>query len=206
MGKVDKLCVVISGPSGVGKDQVMNNVLKNNCALTRFVTDTNRKPRDNEIDGVDYHFKTTSEFEKGIANGDYLEFVEYRHGEYKGINKNALVKTVSKTNTVLRIDPSATANIRNIFVERIPVAGQEIADKTISIYIHPGDWSTIEKRYFDRDPLANKETFRVTFEKDQETWKQNQNKYDYVVANLDGMTENTVKIVDTIVRRHQQCN
>ncbi len=54
------LVVVISGPSGVGKDTVIQELKRRNLPLHVVVTATDRKPRPGEVDGVDYHFISTS--------------------------------------------------------------------------------------------------------------------------------------------------
>ena len=66
--------LIISGPTGSGKNSILEGVLErcNNCA--RLVTATTREPREGEVDGVDYHYISKSEFLKAIDNGDIPEY------------------------------------------------------------------------------------------------------------------------------------
>ncbi|KFM24624.1 Trafficking protein particle complex subunit 10 [Auxenochlorella protothecoides] len=67
------LVLVVSGPSGVGKDAVLNTFQKANPDLHFIVTATTRKPRPGEVDGVDYHFVSEAQFETWIKEGQLLE-------------------------------------------------------------------------------------------------------------------------------------
>ena len=71
------LVIVISGPSGSGKSTVIDTLCKADETLQLSVSATTRKPRPREVDGVDYHFLSTSEFEKSIQQDHFLEWAEY---------------------------------------------------------------------------------------------------------------------------------
>lgn len=71
------LMLVFSGPSGVGKDTVLHELL-HQCENTRLsVSATTRSPRPGETDGKDYYFVTREQFQEMIANGEMLEHAEY---------------------------------------------------------------------------------------------------------------------------------
>jgi len=78
--------VVVSGPSGVGKDAVVRRLRALRPELHFVVTATSRAPRPGEEDGVDYFFVSTEEFEKMIADGELIEHAVV-YGQYKGIPK-----------------------------------------------------------------------------------------------------------------------
>src|SRR3989338_10484846 len=64
---------VIAGPSGSGKNAIINEILQRYQRCVRLVTATTRKPRPGDVDGVDYHFLTEQKFERGMARGDIPE-------------------------------------------------------------------------------------------------------------------------------------
>ena len=68
--------IVISGASGVGKGTVLSKVMEQRSDLTFSVSATTRDPRPSETDGVHYYFVTREEFEKMIANHEFLEYDE----------------------------------------------------------------------------------------------------------------------------------
>ena len=73
--------VILSGPSGVGKDTVINAWQARNPSVARVVAYTTRGPRPNEVDGLDYNFVSRTVFEAKAADGDFLEYKEV-HGNY----------------------------------------------------------------------------------------------------------------------------
>jgi guanylate kinase len=77
------LCVVITGPTASGKTTVANRMAEIFPGSARFVTSTSRAPREGEVHGVDYHFLTREEFERGIERDEFLEWEE-NYGNYYG--------------------------------------------------------------------------------------------------------------------------
>lgn len=73
--------LVIIGPSACGKTQIVNQLIEN-YHFKKLVTYTTRPMRIGEINGVDYHFITTSEFEEKIKQNFFLEYVNYNHNYY----------------------------------------------------------------------------------------------------------------------------
>lgn len=81
------MLIVISGPSGCGKDTVVKELMKNNNNLWLSISCTSRQPREKEINGKDYFFLTKEEFEAKIKTNDLLEYAEYA-GNYYGTPKS----------------------------------------------------------------------------------------------------------------------
>ena len=83
MGAQDSKLFVISGPSGAGKGTLVTRVreLRSNLGLT--VSATTRAPRKGEVDGVNYFFLTREEFDRRVANGEFVEWAEV-HGNCYG--------------------------------------------------------------------------------------------------------------------------
>jgi len=98
------LLIVISGPSGVGKDTVIKRLLDLDPNLRYSVSYTTRPPRPGEVDGVNYHFTSRAEFERLIREGAFLEHATYDGNLYgTPIAQLALVRA-SGHDVVLKID------------------------------------------------------------------------------------------------------
>ena len=82
----EPLLIVISGPSGVGKDSVIKLMKERDLPFHFVVTATSRLPRENEENGVDYFFISSKEFTRMIAEDELLEHAIV-YGDYKGIPK-----------------------------------------------------------------------------------------------------------------------
>ncbi|RWW37113.1 hypothetical protein BHE74_00057821, partial [Ensete ventricosum] len=92
--------IVISGPSGVGKGTLINELMKEFPSTYGFsVSHTTRAPRENELDGVHYHFTERSIMEKDIRDGKFLEFASV-HGNLYGTSIEA-VEVVTDSGKVL---------------------------------------------------------------------------------------------------------
>ncbi|CAG0931584.1 guanylate kinase [Thermoflexales bacterium] len=113
------LLVVISGPSGVGKDSVLRG-LKERGLPFRFVPTMNTRPRrSEEIDGVDYFFVTTEEFVTLLEQGELLEHAVV-YGDYKGIPKKPIREALqSGQDVVLRVDVQGAATLKRLIPEAV---------------------------------------------------------------------------------------
>ena len=76
------LLVILSAPSGCGKDTVFQELKKKRDDVVESVSATTRKPRDGEIDGVNYYFKSDSDFQMMIVNDELLEYARYNNCYY----------------------------------------------------------------------------------------------------------------------------
>ena len=85
------MLVVVSAPSGCGKDTVFKEIRKKRDDIVESVSATTRKPRDGEIDGVNYYFLSDDEFKKLIEKDGLLEYAVYNNCYYgtpvKGVNE-----------------------------------------------------------------------------------------------------------------------
>lgn len=108
------LVVVISGPSGVGKDAVIRRLQEKRPDLYFVITATSRPKRPGEQDGVDYFFVSREEFEAWIARGRLLEHATV-YGEYKGIPRQQVEDALARgTDVVLRIDVQGAATVQQL--------------------------------------------------------------------------------------------
>ena len=107
--------VVISGPSGVGKDSIIIKMRHLDPSLTLSVSATTRPPRSGEVDGVHYHFLDRDTFESKIANSEFLEYAEYCDNYY-GTFKRPVEKAItSDRHIILKIDVKGAAKIKQIY-------------------------------------------------------------------------------------------
>ena len=113
------ILVVISGPSGVGKDMTITRLKELGYPFHFVVTATTRPKRPNETDGVDYFFISTSEFAEMIEQGELLEYAVV-YGDYKGIPKAQVREALaSDKDVIMRIDVQGAATIRRLVPEAV---------------------------------------------------------------------------------------
>lgn len=115
------LLVVISGPSGVGKDATLQLLKQSNFPFYFVVTATTRPKRPNEVDGEDYHFVSVGEFAEMIEQGELLEYAVV-YGDYKGIPKKHVREALaSGRDVIMRIDVQGAATIRKLVPNAVTI-------------------------------------------------------------------------------------
>ena len=113
--------IIISGPSGVGKDAVIKRMCELDYPLHFLVTATDRRPRPGEVDGVDYYFISTADFEAMIARDDLLEYALV-YGQYKGVPKaHARRALAAGTDVVMRVDVQGAAAISRLWPQVVTI-------------------------------------------------------------------------------------
>jgi guanylate kinase len=118
---VRPVLVVLSGPSGVGKDATIQRMKERNHSFYFVVTATTRPRRPNEVDGVDYHFLSMGEFAEMIENDELLEYAVV-YGDYKGIPKQYVRDALdSGKDVILRIDVQGAATIRKLIPNAVTI-------------------------------------------------------------------------------------
>lgn len=112
------LLIVLSGPSGVGKGTVRKEIFSQpNTAFEYSISMTTRAPREGEVDGIDYFFKTREEFESLISQGKLLEYAEYV-GNYYGTPVDYVRETLDSGKDVfLEIEVKGARQVREKFPE-----------------------------------------------------------------------------------------
>jgi guanylate kinase len=115
------LLVVLSGPSGVGKDATIQRMKERGYPCHFVVTATTRARRPNEIDGVDYHFVSESAFVQMLQQGELLEHAEV-YGQHKGIPKWEIRAALhSGHDAIMRVDVQGAATIRQMVPQAITI-------------------------------------------------------------------------------------
>ena len=177
--------IVISGPSGVGKDAVMRRLQELRPDLHQVVTATSRAMRPGEQDGVDYFFVTTEEFEAMISDGELIEHAVV-YGEYKGIPKQQVRdKLAMDTDVVLRLDVQGAATVRTL----IPGA--------VFIFIAADSEANLCRRLVSRK-TETPEKLAVRVETAREELGR-MGEFDYVVVNVEGRLDEAAGKLASII-------
>jgi len=114
--------IVISGPSGVGKDTIARKLIETDPDRFYFVvTATTRPPRAGEVHGVDYFFFSNDEFAELIENNELLEYAVV-YNDYKGVPKQQIRDALSSgRDVIMRVDVQGAATIRKLIPNAISV-------------------------------------------------------------------------------------
>jgi guanylate kinase len=183
--KYTPLLIIISGPSGVGKDSVLRALKKGDLPLHHVVTANTRKPRPGEVEGVDYFFVSKEKFEEMIRNDEFIEYSEV-YQDYKGVPKSEVRKAI-KTNKdiIFRLDVQGAEKVKSLYPQ------------SILIFLTPSNQEEWYKRLGGR---------RLSKEKDLEmrikTVRDELEKvfiFDYIVVNAQNKLSKTVDIIEAII-------
>lgn len=179
------LAIIISGPSGVGKDAVIRKLQRKRQDLHFVVTATSRSMRPGEQDGVDYFFVSKDQFEKWIEQGALLEHAIV-YGEYKGIPRRQVEDALeNNTDVVLRVDVQGAATMRKLLPD------------VVSIFLIADTEAELVQRLVDRK-TEPEDKMKIRIETAREEIKHLMD-FDYVVVNRDGAMEETVNTIEKII-------
>ena len=177
--------IVISAPSGAGKDTVVKELMKRDSTnLWVSVSATSRSPREGEKEGVDYYYLSKEEFEKKIEEGFFLEYTNYA-GNYYGTPKKYIKEKIEQgIDVILIIEIEGASNIKKLIPE------------AIFIFIMPPSLKELVKRLKKRGTETNEKIIKRFHEAYKEV--NDVSKYNYVVVN-DKLDE-AVDKVESILR------
>ena len=134
------IMLVLSSPSGAGKTTLTKKIQQKYINFKISVSHTTRKPRLNEIDGVDYFFVSNEEFEKKISNNEFYEYAKIFGNSY-GTSRNSVNGLLKNNNNILfDIDWQGTQQLSKF---------KEL--KLIKIFLLPPDKKELENRLFQRN-------------------------------------------------------
>ena len=178
--------IVISGPSGVGKDSVVRRLQQCNSSLHFVVTATTRLPRQGEVDGHDYFFVSRSRFKEMIDKKELIEHAVV-YGDYKGVPKQQVEDAWSTgLDVVMRLDVQGAARIKKIF----PAA--------VSIFLTTGTQEELENRLLSRKSETG-QTLKLRVATAREEMEK-VHEFDYSILNVDDKLDETVDAILAIVR------
>ena len=177
--------VVISGPSGVGKDSVIERMRQRAMPFHFVVTTTDRAPRPSEVDGVDYDFVSADRFQEMIAQDAFFEHA-FVYRQYKGVPKAQVrVALATGTDVVMRLDVQGAETVK----KKVPEA--------ISIFVMAPSLDALVQRLSRRgsdSPEQVERRLRVALSEMECI-----SSFDYVVVNRDGELDSAVDRIVAIM-------
>ena len=177
---------VISGPSAVGKDTIIENLQKLDNNFHFVVTATTRKPRKNEKEGKNHFFYSEKTFKKLIQNNDLIEWAKV-YKNYYGVPKSQIFEPLKNNKDVLlRVDVQGAKRIK------------ELIPDVVLIFIKPEKTESLRKRLIERG--VNTTTEMSTRLKTAEREIQTSNFFDFIIVNKDGNLQYAVKKVLDIIK------
>lgn len=185
MKKNKGILIVLSGPSGAGKDTVLGKLLENRNDIDLSVSYTTRTPRSGEINGKDYHFVDKDIFQKAINDGEMLEYACYC-GNYYGTPRFEVEKNLeSGRSVILEIEVQGAEQV----IKKCPEA--------VSIFIVPPSIEELKKRLKNR-ASDSEEAVRLRVSEAEKEISLAEH-YKYIVINNDVKlcADNVSKIIDS---------
>ena len=181
----EPLLIVISGPSGVGKDSVIQRMKSRELPFHFVVTATTRPARPEETHGVDYFFFSSDEFAAMIDNGELLEYAIV-YNDYKGIPKQQVRRALdSGVDVVMRIDVQGAATIR------------ELSPHALMIFLTTQDEEELVNRLKKRK-TETPEGLNLRIAMARQELKRI-GEFDYVVVNREHKLDETVDVILSII-------
>ncbi len=183
------LLLVVSGPSAVGKDTVLDALLalpNLPCPVQKCVTTTTRPPRPKEgtggmeVDGIDYHFVSPARFNEMVANDELLEYAEYADNYYGTPRAWVAERRAQGTDVILKIEVQGGLIV------------QEKADDAVLVFLQPPSLEELERRLRHRRTDSDDQIAKRLLHARKEMAQRPH--YDYAVTN-----ENVEDAVDAIV-------
>ncbi len=165
----NNIMVILSSPSGVGKTTITKKIQQKYNSFKISVSHTTRKPRSNEVDGVDYFFVSHKEFEKLIKENKFYEYAKIFDNYYGTLKKN-VDDTIKSNDILFDIDWQGTKQLSKFKNLNL-----------IKLFLITENKLELKKRLIKRNLDSKNEVekrFR-SFEKDVKHW----NDYDYIIVN-----------------------
>jgi guanylate kinase len=181
---------IISSPTGGGKTTIVTEVLnrlQNKVAINKIITSTTRKPRNNEINKVDYNFITKEEFKKLASAGSFLETNEYA-GELYGSPASMISELKAGRSFIIIADNSGAKSLAKLIPE------------SILIWITVSNVELIKERLQKRNGISSRQT-ELRYEIAQEEFELEERErffqYHVINDNLETAIQQTIQIIKT---------
>jgi guanylate kinase len=179
------LLIVLSGPSGVGKDAVLHHLKKSSPSFKFVTTMTTRPRRHNEKDNVDYHFVSQDEFEKLLKNNELLESANV-YGNWYGVPKEPIRQALKQGDDIIvKVDVQGAATIK------------KLAPQAVFIFLMPPSIDELTVRLKQRY-TESAESLAIRLQACDNELKQISS-FDYVVINHRNQIESAVDEIKAII-------
>ena len=167
----DRKLIVISGPSGCGKDTVLRKIRELDDSIAANISYTTRSPRPGETDGVNYHFVSKEQFLENIENGMMLEYNQYA-GNYYGTSRESINRFLEDgTTVVLVIDVNGGRNVKKYY------------PNALLLFLMPPSIGELRRRLINRGGVDEESIkARLRIAEEEILYAQN---YDLVIVNRD---------------------
>ena len=183
--KTNPLLIVLSGPSGVGKDAVLNGMKRQQLPMHFAVTATTRPRRQREKDGIDYYFVSRTEFERMIERNELLEWANV-YGNLYGVPKLQIQEALSRgEDAIVKVDVQGATTIKKI----VPQA--------VFIFLSPPSMDDLERRLMRRRTESGVD-LELRMKAAQEEMKRLP-MFDYVVVNHENGVRRAVSQIESII-------
>lgn len=169
MSDISSHLVIVSGPSGAGKDTIAGKLVERDNSFSIAVSATTRPPRGKEQEGVDYYFYSEDEFTKKIQNGEFIEYTNYGTKYYGTLKSDVETRIRNGKTVILVIEVEGAGNVKKLY----PGA--------VSVFIMPPTEEVLEQRLRKRSTDSDEAILR-RLEIAKNEMKQSEN-YDYIVVN-----------------------
>jgi|TARA_B100000959_G_C14952907_1_gene612595 guanylate kinase len=189
--KSNPLVVVISGPSGVGKDVMIDRMIESGRLGFHFtVTVTTRDPRPGEQDGINHHFVSVDDFVNMIASDDLLEWAQV-YGNYYGVPKKQVREALAAGNhVIIRVDVQGAKRLSNIIPE------------AFLIFIIPPSMDVLKKHLVNRGVDTEAEMTKRLTAANHEI--RQASLFDFTVTNKEDHLDETVNKVLEIIKSESE--
>jgi guanylate kinase len=186
----NNIMVVLSSPSGAGKTTITKKIQQKLNSFKISVSHTTRKPRLNEIDGVDYNFIDTKTFEKKIKENFFYEYAKI-FDNYYGTSKVAVNNIIKNNDIIFDIDWQGNQQLSKF---------DEL--NLLKIFITIKNKTDLKERLISRNQDSKSEIEKRlnSFDLDVKHWRD----YDYIVTNEN--LENCFRHVESIILNHKRFN
>jgi len=188
VNKAKPIVLVLHGPSGVGKDSVIDR-LRERTGIHRATSTTSRAPREDEVDGVHYHFVTEREFERRMARGHFAEYARV-YGQWKGVGRDEIEGPLSRgQDVIIRTDVQGARTWRDLL------------EHAVFIFLMAEDREALRARLIGRgtEDAADLQARLDELEAELADIPNN----DYTVINRHGGIEDAVSEVEAIIERER---
>ena len=181
----NQLLIILSGPSGVGKDALLKKMKERKYPFHYVVTITSRPRRKGEMDGVDYRFVSQREFQRMIDDGELLEWANV-YGNYYGVPRGEISQALSKgKDVIVKVDVQGAKTIK------------QILPQAVFIFLRPPSMEELERRLRQRRSESDRD-LALRLRKAEEEMK-SLPLFDHVLTSHQGKLDEVISQIQAIV-------